>query len=228
MRSATHWTAGPARDATCTWSRAFVALLRGRPKFDAMCMPPAAPRAVKRRSGRSGPHSSPSLSEPERLASRQYAAARDRVGSELQAERGLNRVADPGVGLVGRSHAHPAPGTGLPVVEAEVERLQGYPRGGRQVGGSPFQQQRVTDAQGALGSEGDWVVAAERERRRAQVVDPEPAERGQQLEPGPAVKAGQRQALKHAGEAALRSPGGLAGEGGRLGTGALGPGAVGG
>jgi hypothetical protein len=35
---------GSACDATSTWSRAFVALLRGRRNFDAICMPPAAPR----------------------------------------------------------------------------------------------------------------------------------------------------------------------------------------
>ncbi len=116
-----------------------------------------------------------------------------------------------------------------PVGQREVEGLDRDADAGGEVARAALQQQRIADAEHALGGDDRRVerVAGELQRPRAHLEDAEAAERHQQLEARGAAEARQRQALEGAIEAPLLGPRGIADEGLRLRAGALGPRAIG-
>src|ERR1700727_3036521 len=114
--------------------------------------------------------------------------------------------------------------TALPVVQAEVERLDRKRTRLGEVRGPPLEQQRVADPERSLRPNRDVVGATERERRGLQVIDTQPAEREEQVVAS--VPRQQRQPLVGSGEATFGRPNPVTGERRRLRAGPRGPGPI--
>ena len=115
------------------------------------------------------------------------------------------------------------------LVSPRSSASMGTPTASTSSAGAALQQQRVADAEHALGGDDGGIerVRGEVQRPRPDVVDAEAPEDDQQLVARRAPEAGQRHALEGAVEAALVGPRRVSGEGLRLRAGALRPGAVG-
>src|SRR5438270_2510607 len=109
-----------------------------------------------------------------------------------------------------------------PVGQREVERLDRHRYGAGERACAALQQQRIADREDALGGQRRAVArrqssrAREMQGVRAQLIQPERAERAEQFIASHAPEAGERESLEHALEPPFGAPARIAAERGRL------------
>ena len=124
---------------------------------------------------------------------------------------------------VSRRNPQRRPLARLPVGERQVERFDGHLQRLREGAGAALEQQRIADREHPLGRGQRQVVAtgappaAQAQVLGAQLVQPQPPERDEQVIAAHATEAREREAFEDALEAPLGRPGGVAAEGVRLG-----------